>query len=156
LHFPLPRGSADSDTNLFRKTPPPAPGVETPGDDGALRGVRVLVVEDDQLQARMLARLLQRLGCEVIDVASTVHAALESAEHAELEGAVLDVNLGTATSAAVADALARRGIPYFFVTGYARAEVLPPHLADVPRLGKPVEPANLEALARKLFAHGSA
>ncbi len=117
--------------------------------------MRVLVVEDDQLQARMLARLLARVGCEVVEVASTVQAALRCVEEEALDGAILDVNLGHTTSAAVADALLARNVPFFFVSGYARPDVLPPHLADRPRLGKPVEPAALAAMARTQFGRGS-
>ncbi len=155
LRFPLPGSKPDSDSSVFRKTPPSAIGVNAEPDDGALAGVRVLVVEDDQLQARMLARLLARLGCEVVELASTVQAALRCIEQEPLDGAILDVNLGSTSSVAVADTLVRRHIPFFFVSGYARPDVLPPHLAELPRLGKPVEPAALAAFARRQFGRGT-
>jgi len=65
------------------------------------------------------------------------------------------VNLGSTSSVAVADTLVRRHIPFFFVSGYARPDVLPPHLAELPRLGKPVEPAALAAFARRQFGRGT-
>lgn len=155
LRFPLPGGKPDSDSSVGRKTPPTTLGVGVDPDGRALAGVRVLVVEDDQLQARMLARLLSRLGCEVVELSSTAQAALVCIEQEKLDGAVLDVNLGSSSSCTVADALLTRGIPFFFVSGYARVDVLPPHLAELPRLGKPVEPAALAAFARKHFGRGA-
>lgn len=125
-------------------SPSPHPGVaadptSSPAEPLDLEGLRVLVVEDDRLQARALARMLVGLGCQVVGPSGRLAEALALAESAEIDCALLDVNLGDATSIAVAEALARRGRPFLFVTGYVAAPQLPPHLMDVPRLLKPVD-----------------
>ena len=56
--------------------------------------------------------------------------------------AVLDVNLGGAPSFDLARAVTAREIPMLFATGYD-ASIIPPDLAHIPRLQKPV---NLRAL----------
>ncbi|MFN7954282.1 MAG: PAS domain S-box protein [bacterium] len=154
IRFPLPRASSDVEASSVRRTPLPT----TPSTDvrsRTLAGVRVLVLEDDPLQARMLSRQLARMGCEVAELASTVQAALRCIEQDSLDGAVLDINVGGSSSLPVANALLDRRVPFVFVSGYALSEALPAALARVPRLTKPVEPAELEALAKRHFARGA-
>ncbi len=56
----------------------------------------------------------------------------------DIEAAILDVNLGGELVYPVADHLRARGIPFIFVTGYAR-ESVERRFADAPILEKPVE-----------------
>ena len=64
--------------------------------------------------------------------------------------ALLDVNLGGGrNSYPVADALASRGVPFAFVTGYGSGGVLARY-QDRPVLSKPVDQRHLEATLRKL------
>ncbi len=154
IHFPLPHGSSDNKNTSARGTPPPS----TPPTDirsRTLEGVRVMILEDDPLQARMLARQLARIGCEVVELAATVQDALDWVAHHPLDGAVLDLNVGGASSTPVANALLEHEIPFVFVSGYSLSEVLPAHLARAPRLTKPVEPAELESVAKRHFARGA-
>ncbi|MNI92602.1 two-component response regulator [compost metagenome] len=64
--------------------------------------------------------------------------------------AVLDINLGTGTSIAVAEALTSLGIPFLFATGYGDSMNIPDHLKHVPVVRKPYDAAsilhNLESL----------
>jgi CheY-like chemotaxis protein len=53
-----------------------------------------------------------------------------------VDAAVLDINLNGQTSYQVADALAARGLPFVFSTGYAK-DRLSKDYGDVPVLQKP-------------------
>src|SRR4051794_18564375 len=86
----------------------------------ALRGRRLLVVEDEYLIAASLARELEGRGAEVVGPAGSVRDALAlvEAEGDRLDGAVLDINLRDERVYPVADALVARGVPFIFLTGY--------------------------------------
>ena len=56
----------------------------------------------------------------MIGPAPSVAAAVSLIEAAEIDGAVLDVNLGVELVYPVAERLAARGVPFVFVTGYGR------------------------------------
>lgn len=104
----------------------------------ALRGRRVLVVEDEYLLAEDVGEELERQGATVVGPVPSVRDALallasEPAPHA----AILDINLGGEMAYPVADALRARGIPFVFATGYD-AEAIPETYAGVPRIEKPV------------------
>ena len=121
-----------------------------PGDEAALHGRHILVVEDEVIVAMNLERLLEEFGCIVIGPVATVRDALTLAESRRLDGALLDVNVRGERVFPVADALVARGIPTIFVTGYG-ADVIPRHLEAVPVLSKPYEAATLKAvMARAL------
>lgn len=83
-----------------------------------LNGHRILVVEDEYFIADDLTRALQRRGAEVIGPVPDLAAGLELARREQLDGAVLDVNLGGDMSYPIADALDARGVPFLFTTGY--------------------------------------
>jgi CheY-like chemotaxis protein len=80
--------------------------------------LRVLIVEDEMLVAMNIEDMLLALGHEVAGLASRLAPALALAGEAEIDAAVLDVNLAGERSFPVADLLDQRGIPYLFATGY--------------------------------------
>ncbi len=108
---------------------------------------RVLVVEDEYLVAMDMSAYLEAAGAQVVGPASNVNAALEALAHTELDGAILDINLRGELAYPVADALAARGIPFVFTTGYG-PRTMPARFADVKRCEKPTTP---EAISRALF-----
>jgi two-component SAPR family response regulator len=83
-----------------------------------LRGLRVIVVEDETLLAMLLEDMLAELGCEVLWTAHRVGKALDLVARSEPEAAVLDVNIAGDEVYPVAQALAERSIPFIFATGY--------------------------------------
>lgn len=83
-----------------------------------IQGHRILVVEDEYFIADDLSRALQRRGAQVIGPVPDLATGLELAQREQLDGAVLDVNLGGDMSYPIADALEARGVPYLFTTGY--------------------------------------
>jgi CheY-like chemotaxis protein len=110
----------------------------------ALRGRRLLVVEDEYLVAIDLAEALANLGVEVIGPAGSVDEALNFVETAgaELDAAVLDINLRDDRVFPVAEVLAARGVPFVFTTGYD-AVAIPNAFVDIPRCEKPVDRGQL-------------
>jgi DNA-binding response OmpR family regulator len=113
---------------------------------------RVLVAEDEFVIALEIEDTLRRAGYEVVGPAATAGEAERLAAEEPLDAAVLDLELRDGTAVAAADALAGRGIPFVFLSGYG-AEVLPGHLRGRAVLDKPfaVErlPAAVEAAARE-------
>lgn len=111
------------------------------GTDG-LAGLRVMLVEDEDLIAMLEEEFLVDLGCEVAGTAARLDDALAMAHTLEADVAVLDVNLNGALSYPVAEALRTRGIAFIFATGYGVAG-LPGTLAGTPVLSKPFTAAQL-------------
>lgn len=86
--------------------------------DTGLSGRRILVVEDEMMVAWMMEEMLATFGCTVVGPAARVHEALAMVEVEAIDAAVLDISLNGQKSFAVADALAERGVPFVFTTGY--------------------------------------
>lgn len=109
---------------------------------------RILLVEDEFFIVQDMARAFAEAGAVVIGPAATVADALRQiAATAKLDGAVLDINLQGEMVYPVADALAMRGVPFVFATGYDR-ETIPDRFSGSSRCEKPVKP---DQVARALF-----
>jgi CheY-like chemotaxis protein len=108
-----------------------------------LRGLRILVVEDEFLVSLDLEAMLRELGGEVIGPFAGLERAAAVARAEPLDVALLDVNVGGQLVTPVADALAERTIPFVFCTGYAAAS-LPAQHAAVPIVMKPCQPQQLK------------
>jgi CheY-like chemotaxis protein len=104
--------------------------------DNLLAGRRVLVVEDEMLLLIGAEDMLAALGCEAVDGASTVDAAIALIEAQRFDAALLDVNLGGSSSDRVADKLVERDVPFAFATGYSERDGRHKH-HDRPVLKKP-------------------
>lgn len=111
---------------------------------------RVLVVEDEALICMMIEDMLAGFGCEVVGPAGALAQALVLAGEAEIDVAILDVNLGGKPSFPVADTLQARGIPFIFASGYG-AGGLGPH-SGAPVLTKPFLESELEQMIRRALA----
>jgi len=87
---------------------------------GVRRARRLLVVEDECLIALNMVEQLAELGYIVIGPASTMAEARHLAAVADLDVAVVDLNLHGVFAGEVADILALREIPFLFITGYSQ------------------------------------
>lgn len=127
-----------------------------PANDNAfgLRGKRVLLVDDEFLLILQLEELLHSLGCAIVGPYGDLHAALAGARRAEIDFAILDVNLNGTMVFPLADELHERGIPFILLTGYGRTS-LPERFQATPRLSKPYDPATL-LREIKLIGQGTA
>src|SRR3954452_18857806 len=118
--------------------------------DCPLSGRRVLVVEDEMIVAWLLQDMLADLGCAVVGPAARVTQALAMIDAEAIDAAVLDVNLNGQKSYPVADALAARGVPFVFSTGYV-TESLPNEYQSLRLLQKPFKRSELgDTLAQLL------
>ena len=116
-----------------------------------LRGLHLLLVEDEYLLALGLADAASDLGAEVFGPVGSVQDALALVQKLpELDAAILDINLGDATIYPVADALRARGVPFFFSTASAPIE-LPERFRDVPVCRKPFDVAAFRAALGRLY-----
>jgi CheY-like chemotaxis protein len=111
----------------------------------ALTGLRLLVVEDEALVAMALEDMLDDFGCVVVDVAGTLARGVVLAGELNIDGAILDINLGGEKVFPVAERLAARGVPFVFCSGYGLAG-LPPDFAKAPTLAKPYDQRQLRDL----------
>ena len=126
-------------------------------EDGAapLAGARVLVVEDETLVAMLLEDMIADLGGTIMGSASRVGRALEIVSDLTngIDVAVLDVNLGGEEAFPVAEALAERGVPFAFSTGYGNAG-LPAAWRGRPTLQKPFTHEQVRAVLRDALQAG--
>ena len=107
---------------------------------------RVLIVEDDVMIRMLIEDMLGDLGFAVAAEASKVNEALAAVNSTAFDVAILDVNLSGETTGPVAEALAARGTPFVFATGYGE-HGLPDQFRDRPLLKKPFQ---IESLRRML------
>jgi DNA-binding response OmpR family regulator len=125
--------------------------------DELLNRARILLLEDEMMAASMLEMVLGEAGCVVIGPAATVVDGLLLAKANDIDAAVLDVNLGGELVFPVADALAARGVPFIFVTGYGVTGVTGERYPTVPIVQKPYDDeAVVETIAKLLAARRSA
>jgi CheY-like chemotaxis protein len=112
----------------------------------ATPGKRVLIVEDELMIRMLLEDMLGELGYTIAAEAGRMDEALRAANNADFDLAILDVNLNGEPISPVADALAARGMPFVFATGYGE-QGLPETYRDRPTLKKPFQ---LEGLKQML------
>ena len=99
---------------------------------------RVLIVEDEAAISILMEDMLLDLGSEIVGPASRLDPALQLAREADLDAAILDINIAGAQSYPVADVLRSREIPVIFATGYG-SSVLPERFNFCQILQKPFE-----------------
>ncbi|SDY81057.1 HWE histidine kinase domain-containing protein [Citreimonas salinaria] len=115
------RCSFDVTPENLSSAPAPAaqPAGDTPPTPGDVAGMQVLVVEDEALVAMETCHILNELRCYVIGPAYSLGEALKlAADTAELDIAVLDVNLKGHEVWPVVDLLQSRNVPLLLATGY--------------------------------------
>jgi CheY-like chemotaxis protein len=87
-------------------------------NDSLLRGLRVLIVEDEIAILLLVEELLASLGCKVAATACHIAPAFATARDGAFDAAVLDINIAGETVYPVAEALVARNVPIVFSTGY--------------------------------------
>lgn len=99
---------------------------------------RVLVVEDEAAISILMEDMLADLGIEIVGPASRLDPALQLARGADLDAAIVDINIAGVQSYPVADVLPSRGVPVIFATGYG-SSVLPECFKSCLILQKPFD-----------------
>ena len=120
-------------------------------DGSALRGHRVLIVEDEMIVGVELETLLERHGCKVLGPAPTVARALDALDHDHPDAALLDLNLDGQSAAPVAAALLAQRVPFVVVTGYGARQSREPEVRTAPRVDKPVNYAELVRVLKQVL-----
>ena len=105
-------------------------------DHAVLKGKRILIVEDETLITMLFEDILGDLECEVIGPALNLRQALDLANTATIDAAVLDLNLAGEPSFPAASVLRERGVPIVLSSGYGSSG-LPSEWQDLPTLPKP-------------------
>jgi DNA-binding NtrC family response regulator len=119
---------------------------------GALKGVRVLVVEDEFLTRLDLETTLRDAGAEIIGPCSGVHDALAALKNdGSAAAAILDVRLGDENAGPVARELVRRGLPFVFYTGQVDCDPVFDEWPGRPVLAKPALPRIIVAAITALL-----
>jgi CheY-like chemotaxis protein len=117
-----------------------------------LRGLKILVVEDNFLVAELIRSLLDECGCETIGPAPRVSSALALIDDSCPDGALLDINLAGEHCFPIAELLRERGVPFVFLTGYDDSGIIPPVFREVPRISKPFDNRNVASVAARVFS----
>lgn len=112
---------------------------------------RVLLAEDELLVAMDIEATLQDLGYEVIGPVATVDEVERIAGSAELDGAVLDVNLRGEQVFRALPRLLERGLPVLLSSGYDETTLFPHEFRNLPVLVKPYDGSQLAARLKELL-----
>jgi CheY-like chemotaxis protein len=107
-----------------------------------LRGLRILLVEDDPLIRLDLEASLAELGA-IVTAASDVGKGLASLEASALDFAVLDFELGAQTSEPIAEAARARNIPFLYLSGYSEHDDRFSRWPGIRVLAKPLSAARI-------------
>lgn len=111
----------------------------------ALKGARVMVVEDEYLLADELSKTLQASGAELVGPCPDLEAGLTAIEEKEVDVAILDIRLAGEDCFPIADELTQRDIPFVFLSGHER-DVLPARYKQARHYLKPMPPSEIPSL----------
>jgi CheY-like chemotaxis protein len=109
------------------------------------------VVEDEYLIRMLLEDMLAELGYAVAAAVGSIAEASAFATDGEFDVAILDVNLDGQEIYPVADILAKRGLPFVFVSGYGEQSLLE-RFRNRPSLQKPFESEQIKTTLAGLLA----
>ncbi len=112
---------------------------------------RILVVDDEPMVAIMLEDALNESGYQVVGPVENLRSAVHLAGSERIDAAIVDINIDGQASDDVADRLMSRGIPFLFVSGYARTTGL--RYSDVPLLRKPFSVEDLQTALDTLLTN---
>lgn len=96
----------------------------------------ILLIEDEALIRMMLVDMIEEAGHSVVAEAGDIAKGAALAAGAEFDLAILDINVGGDTIEPIASAIAGRGKPFFFVSGYGSSGV-PDAFRGTPVVRKP-------------------
>jgi DNA-binding response OmpR family regulator len=101
-----------------------------------LKGISVLLVEDEALLAIDVASIIELAGGRVVGPAYSLGQGFSWIDRAKFDCAVLDINLHDELVFKLADALVERGIPILFLSSHS-LNIAPPHLRQRRLVHKP-------------------
>ena len=113
---------------------------------------RCLIVEDQILIGMSLEAFLEEHGFDVCGPLPSGTEALTWLEQETPEVAILDFSLNDGPATDLARELRQRDIPFIIYSGHPRGANLPPELAEVPWLEKPLARTELVSVLAQLVA----
>jgi DNA-binding NtrC family response regulator len=117
----------------------------------SLSGFRVMVAEDQLVIAELIEEFLLSLDCVVVGPVRDIDDALCAISANEIDGALLDLNLGGARIDPAVRELALRNIPFIMMTGQGNLLECPTLIAQAPVLYKPFKIQQLEDIMMETF-----
>lgn len=105
---------------------------------------RILVVEDEGLVGALTSELIDQMGYAALGPCVSMDQALRYLRGDQVDGAILDVNLGGELVFPLAKELSNRDIPLVFLTGYEK-NIVGAEFDVFPVLQKPVAVEELKA-----------
>jgi CheY-like chemotaxis protein len=114
--------------------------------DGRLKGLRVLVVEDEAIVSLLLCDFLEHLGCNVVGPVHDVESALNAVRQ-PVDCATLDLDGDDDMTYRIAEALSDRHIPFILTTGYRHVDG---RFASVPCVLKPFDNSEVQRALLKV------
>jgi CheY-like chemotaxis protein len=116
-----------------------------------INGSKILVVEDHYLLAEVICEFISECCMAPIGPAACLQTALVYAREADLDGAVLDIDLDGRLSTPVCAMLTSRNIPFIFHTGYRDLSFIPSQFQSVATVAKPFEPSEMKSALEKML-----
>lgn len=123
-------------------------------EDGTKRlaELRILIVEDEIFVAMAIEDALIHAGADVLGPVMSVASGLEILDNeAQIDGAILDVNLGNELVYPLAEALRDRGVPIIFHTALDDRALISTSFPDAAICVKPMLSAQLVTIAAAQF-----
>jgi DNA-binding response OmpR family regulator len=122
--------------------------------ESVLRGLSVLVVEDQYYLATDICEWLRDAGAQLVGPAPNARAACELIDAELFDAAVVDINLGMGPTFAVAQKLAENEVPFLFATGYDQS-IIPAEYRNRPRIEKPFKGPDVVSAVLELWRQSS-
>lgn len=143
-----------SQSGIRADKPPASPGPEASGRGAkwsCLRGVRVLLVEDEAFLALDLRDTLEEAGAEVVGPIVSLTDAIRAAQTELFDAAILDIDLQGHDVFPAARIILDRKVPFVFHTAHGQGSNLPPPFSGVTTCSKPIDPIELlQVLANEM------
>lgn len=119
---------------------------DVPFGPGPLKGLRVLVVEDDAFVAHSIGLILEEEGARLLGPCSNIADARRFLEDRRVDFVLVDLNLPDGFADDFVDDARRLGIPFAIITGF---QALPTN-ADEGAVGVFIKPIRRQALIAML------
>ncbi len=128
-----------------------AADIRRPCDGGIMVGRNILIIEDDELIADILAEMVEEMGHTVAGIAETEKKAIALAAKTQPDFLICDVTLEEGSGIAAAEAIcAARPVPHLFASGdIARVKAARP---DAVILEKPFRQGDVAAAIDRALA----
>ncbi len=120
-------------------------------DEGPLSGARILIVEDDPIQAIDIHDALSRSGAAEVASAANLEEAAQMLGSGTFDAAILDLRIGERNATTFARHLIQQEIPFLIHTGYPDSAFFNLNWPGCKLLAKPADMGTLVTMAADLL-----